>query len=365
MQGSKFGTMEAIAMTTIFVMADIFAGFPAKMADLALQAAWLATAVAVFGGFLGALVLAVLMQRYPGKTIIQVGRQVLGPVAGFLFSLLLFLFFLLIAVTTLRQYAMRIQFSFLDATPVDVIMILLLCPAILALRIGLESIARTSLFIFPSLIAAVVVPLLLTVPNWNIHNLFPFWGPGILKVAVTGMEKSSIFAQLVVMALFYPAVELGQDRPGRVWVTAMVLLAPMYLFSIIVFELLYPVPVANEILSPMYQIVKEVFLTRFVQRLELLIIIFWVITLILKLTIAFFGAAVALTQGLGLPYSRPLIYPLASLIFVLAALPASFSENMQLITNFLWVYGWIPGFAAPLLLLVLSKLMEKRKGKGP
>jgi spore germination protein KB len=358
-QEGKIGVPEAVALATMFTGAELFSAYPSRMADLGQTAGWLVSLVSVLVGTLGTMILACLMANFPGRSIVEVSEEVLGSWLSLPVSLVFLLYFLILTAITLRQYAERILTAFLPVTPLEVIMGLILLGSLLACYLGLEAIGRSAVSLFPLIIGSVLLSLVLVYPYWNYNNLFPLLGSGPVKVLSRGAGESSLFSHFLVLAVVYPQVQVGK-RPIRLWLIVAALSASILVLGTLAASMVFPTPVLQENLYPMLQMARLVSFGRFIQRVELFFVFFWVLWVTFKVTLGLYASLTILTRTLKLPYHRPFLLPMAIIVFALGLVPSSFIAVLNIDHGLYWQWGWITGYAIPLLLLVVARL----RGKG-
>jgi len=360
----KTGVPEAIALATMFIGVDVFSAYPARMADLGLSAGWMVSLVsAMVGGLLGVFILGSLMARFPESSIVEIAEEVLGRWLGPVVSVGYVVFFLVLTALTVRQYSERILTVFLPTTPPTAIIVFFLFVIVIGCYLGLETMGRAAVFTFPLVFAAILLPLFLVFPFWNHHNLFPLVGSGPTRVISQGVIQSSLYGQLLVLAAVHPLIRVKQKK-YRLWLIVAALSAVILVSASLFTTMVFPVPVLRENLFVMLQAARLIFFGRFVQRIEPIFISFWIIGVLFKMMAGFYITLTLLTRVLKLQYYRPFLFPMAVITFSLALLPPNFMTVINLAMAIFWDWGWIPGFAIPLLLLVMAG-MRGKKGVTP
>jgi len=102
-----------------------------------------------------------------------------------------------------------------------------------------------------------------------------------------------------------------------------------------------------------------VHLGRFFQRFEALAVMLWFYGASARLTALTWGTAVALTDTLGLPHYRPLLWPVGVMVMALAFLPKDFMTVFRMERDLLRPLGWVI-IAIPVMLW----LVALARGKG-
>ena len=116
---------------------------------------------------------------------------------------------------------------------------------------------------------------------------------------------------------------------------------------------------------PSYMLGKKIKIGTFLQRIEVIVAIIWMLTIYFKLTICYYGLSVGLAQLFGLKNYKILTFPLAFLIipFAIFMSPNIVSIN-QFITKTLTPYSFTICFILPLLLLMIGKVKKRSASKA-
>lgn len=354
----KTGAPEAVVLVMLFIGSELFSAYPTRMAELGMSAGWMLPLIAAVFAIPGIAILWSLLARFPGRSIVEISEEVLGSWLGLLVSLAYLAYFLFLTVLTLRQYADRILLALLPSTPLAIIMFLLLLAALLACYLGLETMGRATVFIFPLVLASVLLSMVLVYPFWNNNNLFPFWGSGPLPLLTEGVQHSSFYGQILVLAVIYPLIR-GGKKPYRIWLVTLGLTAVIMVFGTLVALMVFPPVILKENAFPMLQMSRLIFFGRFIQRIEAAFVLFWILGVVLRVALGYYASLTVLTRILKLPYFRPFLLPLAIIIFSAAFLLPNLTTVLRLNMIVYWDWGWVFAYAIPLLLLIIARLRRK------
>lgn len=353
------GHQEIIVLLTIIMTSRIFLGLPRIMATIGGTASWLVVTLAAVGAFLGFLILDALMSRFPGLDLIQISRRLIG---GFtpLFGLVFFLFFLAITALVTRQFAETFVVGILPRTPIGVIGGFLLVLLVLASYLGLETISRLAILYAPYLLLFLLLVYLLVLPNANLLNLTPIWGKGLGKMILPSLGKSSVYADLVLLGFFAPALR-EPSRRRAVGLAALGSTSLIFILTAMVFTLVFDYPGTTQVYFPIYQLARLISIAEFFQRAEAVFIFLWFFAAVIALSAAFYASAYIFCRIFSLTTHRPILFPLAVLVYALSLLPDSFAEAVRLDADILRMYGWLPAFLLPAFLFGVA-VIRHRKG---
>jgi len=109
---------------------------------------------------------------------------------------------------------------------------------------------------------------------------------------------------------------------------------------------------------PMFTMARLVYLGRFLQRTESLLVMFWFFAAAVHLSLLFHATAVGVAGSLRLPFYRPLIYPLAVLVASLVLIPEDYMVVVLTDRDWMRPLG-IAIFLIPLLLLMVAAIRRK------
>lgn len=359
-QESKIGQKEAVMLVTMCLITELFLTFPAVLANKGQSATWLVMLVATMVAGTAFLPTAILLEKYPEKSIVEIGEELLGPVGNAFLTLIFFLFFLVTTSLILRQYAERTLTVGINALPISVAMIMFLAGAIVACYLGLETINRSvwvSGFIIISLLFLVQ---LLPFSYWQLDNLFPLGGPGLKEIFLEGLKRSSLFAEVLLLTIVYPS--LPKKTARSVGLYSLFLSGLIMVFTIFTAQLVFPAPVFQELSLPTFETSRIIYFGRFIQRLESVFIPLWVLAGLIKVSIGCYLMCIITTRWLKLPYYRPFILPVVVITMAVAFIPANISEAMWVDMQIVRVFGAIPVFVLPALLLLFTFWKQKQRG---
>jgi len=138
-----------------------------------------------------ATVVLKLSQRFPGQTFYQYSQIVAGKGLGILFSLLLILYFVLVAGFEARIHAEVVNHYLLDETPIEVTVLVFLFAGIYLITGGLHPMIRLFQLFFPVILLIFLFSLVVLAPLVEIDNLRPVLGQGITPV-IKGLKAASL-----------------------------------------------------------------------------------------------------------------------------------------------------------------------------
>ncbi|MBO8128770.1 MAG: GerAB/ArcD/ProY family transporter [Peptococcaceae bacterium] len=355
----KVGVREAVAVTIIFIIAKLFLSYQVHLFHFAANAAWmvpLIQTVLTIGAF---LVLAWLLERHPGKTIVEIGEELVGPVINTFFGIILAVIFVGLVGLILRQFAERALTGFIPDTPISAVVLLFMTGVVPVAYLGFEVIARTARVFIVFLVLSGLTVVVLSSPLWEGHALYPLWGNGPVGLIKGSLVASGVFMEIFLLAVIAPFLPRGSLRRVGFWSIG---LSGLFLFlGVISVLLVFSFPASAELAVPFFEVTRTISIGRFGQRLETLFLPMWVLISLIKMSVGLYLVSALMARTLRLPYYRPLILPMAVLVIAVAFIPANVSEAINWDLNVLRRYGYVIVGA---IVVTLAGLTWWRERKG-
>lgn len=350
---------EAVALGVFFASAQLFLAFPRTVVELGATAAWIITLIASLVAPLSWVAMRGLLNQHPRRSLITATEAALGPIFGTAVNLIYFAFFQMAAAVALRSFSENFIESVLPNVELEVVVLMLIGTATFVSWLGLEGIARTCWVFGPfALIGLLVLFSSGLLTHTEPGALFPLWGPGVDQVVSFGLIRSSLLAELLILGVIAPSLRSPKELNRAAW-TTFIITGVLFTGSVVIFLHIFPYPSAARINFPLLEMSRVIILGRWFQRVESLFLVIWIVSAVLMLATATYGAAATLAQVLQLPHYRFLLYPLATLLYALAMIPDSLPAAVSWDADFLRVYGSGVFILLPALTWLISSIRRK------
>ncbi|MFD0711600.1 endospore germination permease [Paenibacillus sp. GCM10027626] len=360
------GKISAVQLAVLMYPTILATGFlllPSITAKYAGNDLWIATLLASVSGFVAIFAAYRLHKLYPEYTVIEYGEQILGRVLGKIVGFVFVIFYLHTTGVIAREYAQFVVGSFFFRTP----MIFVICSMILlcavAVRGGVELVARSAQILTPVFILPLAM-LLLLIPDLDVRNIFPVLEHGFVPVLQGAATPQAWFSEYFLISFFLPFLAKGQKGAKWSTISLSAAVASLLFTNLIVYFLFgedtatknYPVLIAFRYIS----------LAEFIENLEAVLLAAWVIGSFIKIAVFYYAAALSAGQWLNLSDYRPVVLPLGILIVAFSYwdLP-NFPQLAKFLSTTGPFYILTTQAAIPLLLLLVAVLRKrKRRPKG-
>lgn len=355
----KFGFAEGYSLLLISNMGRIFIGLPSVIIEEGKNMAWAVVLAGTVGSLISFWIIAALMKRHQGLTLVETSEAVLGPYLGTVVNLFFFFFFMDAVSFLDRDYSEAMILAALPQTPVSMVIITLKIAVIASCFYGLEAMARVARVSLTFILIGMTLLLISIASYLDWTNLYPLWSIEPLKILTTAVSSVTMISEGLLAALLIHALGGWQTfyRAGMLAVAGGGLI--LFLAVSVVF-LTFGVQVAEELTLPIYSLSQIISFGRFFQRLESVFLLTWGMVGLMKLAVTFYGTTVVLARMFRLTDYRPLLWINAVLCLNITFLPPDFPTT-YMIEYVLRSYMLIITLGLPLLLLVVS--MVRGAGK--
>jgi spore germination protein KB len=357
-----FGPSEAIILLAVANIARVFLPFPRYLNELGANAAWLTPLGGLLVALLGFYIMYLVLKSGPDLNIVQITERTLGPYLGTLLNLVTVGFFIAVGSLFTREFAEALIVSALPSVPISVVSILYMAMGMLGAYLGIEALARTSRLAYPFIFGGILLLLLAVLPMSKLDNIFPIFGSGPLQVFGIGTLSTASVTEIIFAGVIIQSLG-GLQHFRLVGYRAMLLSFATLTAVLLLMNLSFHWLTMGENTLPFYSMSRDIYIGRFLQRVEAVFILIWGMVAFIKIALTLYGAAVALTGTLKLPDYRPLLWPLVVIMFILSVLPPDLPSAIQLDINFLRPFSNIPNYILPLLILAVYKLRRGKRGE--
>jgi spore germination protein (amino acid permease) len=353
------GVSEGIALAYFLTNTRIFLTVPSGIINGNAGISWLSPLVATTAALVMFYLVVFIMKKVPGD-LPAVGERLLGPIGFWFVALVYIAIFSADAILLLRQFA---ENTLLTALPYAgfqaVVGWYALCAAVIV-ALGIEAIARAAYILLPISIAALMVVLALLVPFYEVLALAPWSGNGVGEVVGRGLSLAGINTGVMLLVILRPDFQSLRAITAAAFF-GMVSGALLRSLTIMCFIMAFGVGPAAEKTLPFFEMARLVYLSRYVQRVESLFILLWVVVGLLAIAINIYLVLYLLSRVLKLPALRPIVAPVVVLFSELAMMPPDIHAAIMLDRTYLLWLASAGVYVVPVILLAALLVKGRRR----
>ncbi|MFY9139847.1 MAG: endospore germination permease [Thermacetogeniaceae bacterium] len=356
------GRISSVQLFLLLVIAEAATAFlyaPSSVIKMVGRDSWLTPFIAAISGLVVAVVCIALAKRFPQQVFTEYLPQILGKIPGKILAGVYTAVFIHLSSVIMNQSSAFIHVAFLRETPLVALEIIIGLASIYGVYLGIEVIARQNELVWPVWVLSIFIIILLVAESINPDNFRPFLEKGIMPVIKGSALFSSFRGEVFLLLMLYPYLNKKEDvYKSAVYhlLTTAVLLGIITAAIIGVFGELIPV----YMVFPIYNLARYISLARFVERIQILIVVMWMFGVIVKLAVFYHSAAIAAANTLGLKNYRLTLLPILAGTIIISRL--FYGDHLSL-THFLShifpYYGPVVELVIPALVLLIAVILKK------
>jgi len=357
----QFGSWEATALMVNLVFAHVMLIFPRDMVKFGGSASWMIPIIITLIALGYFATVLKLYKNIGSLDLIDISARIGGRTLKVIVGLMITVFLILTVSIFLGGFSQTLKIISLDKSPIEYVEALFFIGMIAAAYYGIEVVARINSFLVPVVIIGFILITIGVIPAFNINNLFPILGEGYASIAKGSISMLSAFASFIILFLMVPFFKKKYLK--RVGFSYIIVSGLLLVWATLSFILVFPYEVAVDKKIPIYQMARHIEFGNYVQRIESIFVFICSICVLLFLCVVFTFVIYVFTKTFDLKKSRPLILPMAIIVFSLALL--SKRTNIELLSNNSLTLIWLTGMILPLLLIIIGaakKVGLKDKG---
>lgn len=358
----KIGKTELTGIMVNLICMKLFLVFPRQILAAAGCAAWI-TSINVT--LISLLIFYVVCKIYnTEKTIMEIAEKVGGRAFKIITGIIIFSVLLLNLCLSLRCLPESVRLILLHNTPMNVIVAVLCAAIAFGASRGIEALGRINALFLPILAVILFIFVILLFPSFDISNITPIFGKGIKEVFVDGLSTLSVFSDMLILNILMPLCKNKKDIKC-VGIKSILYSGLTMTIIIFVLELIYPSPLAESFIMPVYQLTRLVSIGDFFSRIEAFFEFIWSITMFLYTSVYIYVLSVVWKNTFDLKYSKPVILPVIVIATAIAYIPESLENIIEMYTGIMmWIYTaamLLPIFYGGVYRIFNKKVLRKEK----
>lgn len=212
-------------------------------------------------------------------------------------------------------------------------------------------------YTWPAL-AGIALVLIGNLPWGTLRNVLPLTGVGLLPATLEAVPNASHFGELVYLVVFSKFLV----RPGGLMrATGLVagISAASFALVLLLYLMVLPYPGGLNVPFPLFEMTRLVQGGRFLERLDAVWLIFWVLGTCIQTALALMATSMLIKDAFRLPDHRGAVMPLATSMLAVALFPSNQNEVITTEAFFLRRWGVLVTLVLPLLVTVLARVRRR------
>ena len=352
---SLYQTALLLAVTVV-PTAIVF--LPSVAIERAARDAWISGLLMILGGLILSALYTALIKKMGSMDFIEFNKKVLGKWLTYLLGINLIIYFVLSAGVIIRETTEVVIANYLPLTPLWFLNMTMILVGVIFVFYGLECMARTVEILFYLFLGIFLLVMLMVIDELDPQFLQPVMARGI-KPVISGTFPGLIFFSELFIILFWSPNLKKRKKVHKALLAGTFISGLIFMLVICYSIMLFGASLADELALPLITQVSYVSKLDVFERLDPLVLFFWVGGGIGKVTIFMYGALYTGQKLLKLPTYYKLIFPILPPVFYFSYY---YFPNITEINKFLsntYPYYLAIQFLYPLLLYIVSFIRKK------
>lgn len=360
---SKFGIHEIIALTSIGMIAKILYTSSSVAVKAVGTAAWYMTIISCSTTIIFFILICKLMERFPGKDIIEIYEIVFGQFLGKLIGVIFSSFLVFYSSSSIREFVEMIKSYNLPDTPPSIITVIFLMVIAFMSYKGIENLARFSYIIFYPIMLGICLILILALPYYKPAYLKPYFGYGLWKTVYTGFFRSSAYQEIAMLYIIIKSIH-GLKDFKKAGLIVIILSGIVISVTLLCYVMAFGYAAGAENVSGIFQLSRIIYYNRYFQEIESIFLFVWVLASIQNCSISLYFSIEMYCKTFNIKEYRNLILPFCFLTFMASLIPSNFLQVVDINMFIIRQYSFPLTFVLPVVALIISIIFKKGGERG-
>ena len=355
MTTEKIGYVEAIALITIVMINKIILNTPKDIIAKTGPSSCLNVLYISIIAIITVCLIAHLFKRFPGKDILDISQYIGGKVLKMLIGIAYMILLIILAISIIKSLSETLRTIYFKTSPILYITLFFIVSSIICNRFSLKVIAKANLMIAPIIFISIIIILASSIRNFMPERIFPILGYGIDNTFFSGLSNIFSFSGMLYL-LFLPPLLDKPDKLKRMSIVAILISAIYLLLSVACLLLSLSFTLHSDESFSLYVLTRNLEFGRFIQRVDALFILVWIIAIVSYINIPIFLCIYILKKLTNISDTNSINYSINLLILAVCIIPTQYAIFSNVIGKFVQNWFLILFFGISLPILVLANL---------
>lgn len=352
---------QGIVLVVLFIMGSslvIGGGAEAK------QDVWIAVIVGMLSAIPILLMYARILYLFPGKDMFDIVNVIFGKIIGKGISLLYIWFAFHLGVLVLRNFGCFIQSVGLRNTPMIITLASIGFLSMWGIKEGIEVLGRWSEFFLPIILSLIIITLLLGISDMELSNLKPVLYDGFKPMMKGAFSFLTFpFAETIIFTMIFSNMK-SKKSVYKIYMVGLLIGGGVLLLITLVEILILGSNIYSVIYAPFYFMVGRINVLNFIQRIEIIVSISFIIGGFIKVSVSLLAACRGITKVFGYKDYRFIVVPISLLMIILSYSIYNNVDDMARWAFEIWRYYAVPfQMILPILIFIGAEIKTRKNNK--
>ncbi|MBW7571916.1 GerAB/ArcD/ProY family transporter [Caproiciproducens faecalis] len=268
--------------------------------------AWVAGIVGAIMAVPMLLVYARMLSLFPGKDLFDILNITLGKVFGKIVAIIYILYAFHLGALVLRNFGEFINTVAMPETPMFVPMFCMGIVCVIAVRLGIEVLGRTTTYFLPLIFFILVIVQLLVIPQIHLNYLKPILENDTISILKGGFSTFSFpYAETVLFIGVFGSLK-SKKSPIKVYLWGT-LISTIIIIVTTIRNIAVLGSMIDRFYFPSYQAVSRINIGDFLERIEVTVAIVFIFSVLIKGSICLLVACKGIQKVFNLKDYRSIV----------------------------------------------------------
>ena len=329
----KLQKYEAICIILIVMVNKLILNVPFYLINLVGTGAIINLIYIGFIGLIFVFILNHLFKNFHNSDILDISEFLGGKFLKIVMSIIFVCSFLFVSYITLTDFANMIKIIYFQDSPLIFILLFFMIGITIANLVGFKSIARTIGLVVPFTLVSILIALFGVHDQFSFDKFAPIFGYNYRTTFINGL--SNIFSLYVITYYFFvmPLLKDPTDVKKITMISYIISFMLLFLTTISILTITND----TESLNSIYLLARKIELGDFLQRLDALFVLLWLISIFCYLSLSVFMTNRIIEKTINITDPKILTFSTVSILFGLCLIPFNIAIS-RLIENTIYRY---------------------------
>ena len=329
----KVSSRQIIYLIAISRAVNMITMMPAIRMGPKNQDIWLIVIGSFFYTVLLYIPMLFLLTRFRDISLMKFMEVIFGKTIGKIVGFLYTLHFIRIAILFMYISTQTIRSIFLPKIPPLVTISLITITCIYLSIKGLEVIARSAEMLGLIVLIELIVLFMLGIPNIDLNILLPVYSDStFFEINMGSIQLASIFTDIYILTSVVPNLE-KKEESNKIFFKSVIYSLAIILVSIVFTQATLGIEQAKHSNFPFLTFVRLIDVKSFLQRIEAVFILMWMVTVIIRIATYLYISSQSLKEVLNRKKRTPCIYIIGALIVAITYYVAEYNPQIEEIVS--------------------------------
>lgn len=359
MSKTKIGTIEAILLILTVIIAHSILSLPRDLIIRTKSSTILNIIYITIICLLISLLISKLFKKFGNLDIIDVSDYLGGKIFKTIVGSIFISYFIISSSILLRNFCEAIGLVYFQMTPIIFIVLLFVIGSCISNRLGFNTSFRVNLIIIPIALISILIIFIANFKNFDIQKIFPILGGGFNNTFLTGLLNLSSFEGILYLYFIPPYLKEPQ-KYKKISIISTVLTGIYLILCVSILLFIFPSFFTTNEIMPLYSAARYISFGNFLQRLESIFMMVWILAFTSYITIACKFALKIFQKITNIKSSKELINIFGVLILSVAMFPKNLAISTFFETKLYSYISILIIFIFAITILILANLKMKR-----